>query len=222
MPTTSPNDEPIHSPTKSVGLTVCSHTGVSVRPALPSGAASIANVHIRSWQWAYAGLMPASYLDNLAPSLERRTQRWLDRLSAPASNNPTVTLVPELDNEVVAFASLDPPRDKIFTTAEMELTSLYLHLHAAGQGIGRALMDVIKNEIRHLGMHHATLWVLDTNERARRFYEREGWRVTKDVKVETVGTMDLREANTKGTENLSTEEARCEAGAAPASRRISS
>ena len=39
----------------------------------------------------------------------------------------------------------------------------------------------------------ATLWVLDTNERARRFYEAGGWRLDGADKVDTIGGVGIRE-----------------------------
>jgi ribosomal protein S18 acetylase RimI-like enzyme len=38
-----------------------------LRPAQPSDALAIARVHVRAWQHGYAGILPASYLNNLRP-----------------------------------------------------------------------------------------------------------------------------------------------------------
>jgi len=35
----------------------------------------------------------------------------------------------------------------------------------------------------------ATLWVLATNERAMRFYERQGWRSDGSVRIDRVGEL---------------------------------
>ncbi len=42
-----------------------------VRPATIDDARSIAELHIRSWQWAYKGLIPDSYLESLPTTLEQ-------------------------------------------------------------------------------------------------------------------------------------------------------
>ena len=47
-----------------------------IRSAQPSDAAGIARVHVRSWQQAYAGLMPAEYLDALEKTLTQREAGW--------------------------------------------------------------------------------------------------------------------------------------------------
>jgi ribosomal protein S18 acetylase RimI-like enzyme len=38
-----------------------------LRPAQPSDALAIARVHVRAWQQGYAGILPASYLNQLRP-----------------------------------------------------------------------------------------------------------------------------------------------------------
>ena len=42
-------------------------------------------------------------------------------------------------------------------------------------GAGPALMAAALEAMRASGFGAASLWVLDDNPRARRFYEREGW-----------------------------------------------
>jgi len=44
-----------------------------------------------------------------------------------------------------------------------------------GRGVGRGLFARATERLRNLGYVRATLWVLATNERSRRFYERAGW-----------------------------------------------
>ncbi|WP_051864524.1 GNAT family N-acetyltransferase [Streptosporangium roseum] len=64
-----------------------------------------------------------------------------------------------------------------------------------GTGVGRALMD---DALPHLGPR-AVLWVLEGNERARRFYEEAGWSaddVTRDAPMGGELTHQLRYART--------------------------
>ena len=53
---------------------------------------------------------------------------------------------------------------------------LYGHPAHQGAGIGRSLLDASTDGLRRAGWHTATLWVLETDQRARGFYERLGWR----------------------------------------------
>ncbi len=45
-----------------------------LRPAQPSDALAIARVHVRAWQHGYAGILPASYLNQLRP--EDRAEKY--------------------------------------------------------------------------------------------------------------------------------------------------
>ena len=56
-----------------------------------------------------------------------------------------------------------------------ELSHLYVHPDAIGTGMGRALFEHAKT----LRPHGFELWVFQQNERARRFYERNGCRAIR-------------------------------------------
>jgi ribosomal protein S18 acetylase RimI-like enzyme len=56
-----------------------------------------------------------------------------------------------------------------------------------GTGIGRLLMANALEQLADIGGERAVLWVLAENERARRFYDRGGWRPDGETRVEAVG-----------------------------------
>jgi ribosomal protein S18 acetylase RimI-like enzyme len=58
-----------------------------LRPAQPSDALAIARVHVRAWQHGYAGILPASYLNQLRP--EDRAEKY-DLSHADPSNPYTI------------------------------------------------------------------------------------------------------------------------------------
>jgi len=76
------------------------------------------------------------------------------------------------------LADVDDPG----TAADVE--AIYLGPRVWRQGIGRHLLEAVVQEIEDSGLTEATLWVLDTNERARRFYEAVGWQPDGATKVE--------------------------------------
>jgi GNAT superfamily N-acetyltransferase len=49
--------------------------------------------------------------------------------------------------------------------------------------VGRALHDEVLSRQRADGRTRCNLWVLEENARARRFYERLGWRENGDTRV---------------------------------------
>jgi GNAT superfamily N-acetyltransferase len=63
-----------------------------------------------------------------------------------------------------------------------EVMTFYARPEAWGTGVGRALMTRALVELREMGFTEAMLWVLDTNPRARRFYELAGWSVDGGTK----------------------------------------
>ena len=71
--------------------------------------------------------------------------------------------------------SAGPTGDDETPAGTGELFAIYLAEHAAGTGIGATLLERAERQLRDEGFSRATLWVLETNDRARRFYERHGW-----------------------------------------------
>jgi ribosomal protein S18 acetylase RimI-like enzyme len=142
---------------------------------------SIATVHVRSWKGAYPGLIPQSYLDALTP--EDRVEAWEQALAATAwpRTGTLVLLGPSPgdgadEGPITGFVSVGPTRDEDAEPDRVgEILTLYLDPSAFGSGGADLLMSAALVALRAAAYTTATLWVLDTNTRARRFYERRGW-----------------------------------------------
>ena len=161
-----------------------------VRRALPSDAASIAGIHIRSWQAAYRGQIPDTYLDQLDLQFERRTEFWRNAISNPLTNRHEVWVAG--DSPVDGFMAIGPARDMDAFTSE--LYAIYVSPDRWGQGLGKALVTCATERLTALGYSTAILWVLESNSRARRFYELSGWKVDDGTKLESLpGGIELRE-----------------------------
>jgi Sortase and related acyltransferases len=101
------------------------------------------------------------------------------RLGASAGRNLLAQekgiLVAEVDGSVAGFAGLGPTRDRDEDPATIaEIAAIYLAPEVWGAGIGSRLMMTVLETFAQAGYEQATLWVLDTNVRARRFYETKG------------------------------------------------
>ena len=162
---------------------------VEVRQARAGDAAGIAAVHVASWQHAYRGLMPAALLDSL--SVPVRTQRWAQNLDGTTAG--AATFVAELDGAVIGFASIGASRDEDADGAG-ELWALYLHHRHWGAGHGHVLHAHAVRALTATGVAEATLWVLTSNQRVRRFYERHGWAADNATKVALVSGAELAES----------------------------
>jgi GNAT superfamily N-acetyltransferase len=109
-----------------------------------------------------------------------------------ASANQGV-LVLEDDGSIVGFCHFSPTRDDEAGPATGEVTAIYLLASHWGRGGGSRLLAEAVQVLTEAGFQRATLWVLDGNERARRFYEKHGWHADGSIKLDERGTFHLRE-----------------------------
>lgn len=134
-----------------------------VRPARPEDAAA----HVRTWQAAYEHVFGAERLAAL--DTPERRGRWQRRLT----DGERVWVAEADDGRVVGFAWIGDSRDD---EDKGELYAIYVLPETWGSGAGSALMAAALAALR-ASYATAILWVLEDNPRARRFYEREGWRL---------------------------------------------
>lgn len=151
---------------------------VSVRPGTLDDVPSVASIHVRSWQRTYRGQVPHAVLEAL--DVEQRADRWRRLIAQPEH----VLLVGVLAGRVVGFSSLVPSRDGGAEPGTTELAALYVDPENVRTGVGRALMAASLDVARGRGERALTLWVLDANPVARRFYERCGLRWDGSSKLE--------------------------------------
>jgi len=91
-----------------------------------------------------------------------------------------------VDDEVVGFANVGPWRTDPADLSSGELWAMYVHPDYWDVGAGYALMRATMAHFARKGFAQAYLWVLDANNRARRFYERQGWVADDVLKEEQV------------------------------------
>ena len=165
---------------------------VQVRAATPDDASGIAYVHAASWQGAYAHVFPADALHGLDEQLARRTEQWAERLRDLDARWHTLVAISE--DEVVGFVSGGPSSDEDADAIRVgELSAIYVLPSAWGTGAGRRLMTEFVKGLRESGFEAATLWVLDDNPRARRFYEAAGWTLDGESKDDVLLETPVRE-----------------------------
>lgn len=162
---------------------------ILVRVAEIKDASQLAKIHVETWQCAYKGQIPEDYLSSL--SVEQRTKRWEEILNNPKSESKT--FVAELNNHVVGFTSIGPCKDEDMSSKTGELWSIYVDKNSMGKGVGSALMKKGLGSLKEQGYKKATLWVLTSNEKTRKWYESKGWRVEGKVKNEQSRGFDIHE-----------------------------
>ncbi|MFG2024942.1 GNAT family N-acetyltransferase [Streptomyces sp. NPDC048825] len=142
----------------------------------------VAEIRIRGWQSAYAGLIPQSYLDGLDLTAEvSRRRAHFEQAGEGVVNLVAVGAPPRplrhwgRNGEVVGWACHGPYRDGELPTKDAELYAIYVHPDRLSQGVGHALLRESKARCTDAGHDRMLLWVLKENARARRFYERAGF-----------------------------------------------
>jgi ribosomal protein S18 acetylase RimI-like enzyme len=180
---------------------------VRIRPAGPADGPPIARVRAETWRVAYAGIIPAQRLAELtAPEAVARDGVWragrsmdgvlvaeageAGGVSAPAAPGAQAS---DGGEDVIGFAAFGPERDEDYQPGQppreppehsrAELYGIYVLPSRWSTGAGRALMDGVLSLTEQAGYTDISLWVLEVNIRARRFYEKAGFRLTGESGV---------------------------------------
>jgi ribosomal protein S18 acetylase RimI-like enzyme len=152
-------------------VTGAEETGrIIVRAAIPDDAGRIAEVNVRSWQAAYAGIVPDAILTRMEAEPRRLT--WLERI---VDLGQRTLLVAALDGRVEGYVLSGPTRDHDLPDLAGEVYAIYVDPPAQRRGIGRALLDAASGELREAGFEPLVLWVLTANTLGRGFYETCRW-----------------------------------------------
>jgi GNAT superfamily N-acetyltransferase len=132
-----------------------------------------ATVLFRASAAAYTGLVPRGSLWTYEETVAS-CQRLL--------GNPTaIVLAAVSGNQWLGVSAVLVPDDG---TGDAELRRLYVIPDRWGQGLGHRLHDAALQRARRRGAVTAWLTVLEQNNRARRFYERHGWRQAESNSTE--------------------------------------
>jgi ribosomal protein S18 acetylase RimI-like enzyme len=148
---------------------------VTIRPEAPDDAEAVAGVHVRTWQAAYAGIMPDEILSwlNVGAWAQRRRE-----VGTADPDHPFTTLLAEDGDTLVGFTTVGPYRNNQdrddLDHRYGEILAMYVEPARWGTGVGHDLMAEALAELAARGWAEVRLWVLEENARARRFYERAG------------------------------------------------
>jgi ribosomal protein S18 acetylase RimI-like enzyme len=142
---------------------------LAVRTVTAEDKLAVARVHVRSWQVAYRGIFPDDYLDRLSP--EVRADRYTFGAEDPSQQR---TFVATDGTAICGFTTAGLSRDMDLGAAG-EIYAIYVDPDSWGLGAGRLLIENARSFLREMGFQESFLWVLESNERAKRFYTIDGW-----------------------------------------------
>lgn len=143
---------------------------------------AISHVYEESWKYAYKGIIPQEYLDDIPKG------NWVDYIDKQQQN----TLVLIKENTIIGTASYCKSRYSDMLGFG-EIVSIYLLPEYIGKGLGNRLLSESIKELESLGFSNIFLWVLEENYRARKFYEKNGFKPSNTYLEDNIGGKDLRE-----------------------------
>lgn len=132
-------------------------------------ADDIGYVHAASWHTAYKGIVPDEFLSNFTP--ENRSAVF--RRVIPT--RPEEFYIAYVDDKPAGMVILGGSNGSDADDLTGEIGALYFLPDYWGKGYGRRLMDFAVGRLKELGFEKVSLWVLEDNLRARRFYEKYGY-----------------------------------------------
>jgi ribosomal protein S18 acetylase RimI-like enzyme len=140
-----------------------------IRDATPADGAALARLWVRTWRWAYRGMLSDAFLAGLDEAEREREfvagmERGFHRLRIIESAGVTA-----------GFSLAGKARDPELPAQVGEMLAINLDPDFIGKGLGRRLLAATVDDLRAAGFNEAVLWVLTENARARRFYEIAGW-----------------------------------------------
>lgn len=161
-----------------------------IRVATTADSALLAALAAQTFREAYGSTDDAAEIERyVAEHFTRAKMLWV--LADP---NSTVLIVEDGDSAVgYAHARVNSKAPSCIKPERvLELSRLYLTQSVTGKGHGAALMQAIYEEARRRGAEAVWLGVYSINDRAIRFYERQGF--------ECVGTYEFTLGRTTYTD----------------------
>jgi GNAT superfamily N-acetyltransferase len=154
-----------------------------IRPARLGDAEGVVRAHERASSELFEQVV-GKPLEELMP-FEARVARFRESIGKASAE--ARILVAESEGTILGLAVCAGEPG-----GEGEVKDLHVVPDAWGTGIGTALLDAAVAALREMGAADAFLWVGEENPRARRFYEREGWRPDGTSKPSSLGPIELR------------------------------
>ena len=142
----------------------------------------ISRIYEESWKFAYQGIVPQDYLDSIPAG------RWADCLDREGVNS----IIMVENEEIIGTSSYCRSRSPEFSDFG-EIISIYLLPQYIGRGYGRQLLDAAVRELTELGFQDIFLWALAENQRARKFYDKNGFMQTEHCMEHVIGGKKLLE-----------------------------
>lgn len=131
-------------------------------------AISMSFVHANSWKKAYQGLLPDEYLNGI------KDTQWVDMLTNGLEDNTMKAWVATIEDKIIACTCVGNSRYQGYE-GQLELISIYVLPEYWSLGTGSLLINEVLEYALNNNYLEVGLWVLDGNNQAIRFYEKNGF-----------------------------------------------
>ena len=134
---------------------------MTVRRMVESDCKAIGELYTAAWKEGYKGLLPQKYLDELTP----------DKINRVIDDGSFVVL----DGERIAAHCHARAADEPEWRGWGEIHTMYTHPDYWRNGYGTAVFKRAEEWLYERGFNEVYLYVLEGNERAKRFYKAQGF-----------------------------------------------
>jgi ribosomal protein S18 acetylase RimI-like enzyme len=152
-----------------------------IRYANVGDAAILGKIHSQSWKVAYKDIVPEEILNNI--SSEKR-QKYFEKALSEGWEEDAIIFK---DDMAVGLICIGKCRDADKDNSYGEIWGIYLLPEYFNKGIGFELINWGISELTNRKYKKVSLWVLEENVHARRFYEKVGFNHDSTVKEITIG-----------------------------------
>ncbi len=143
---------------------------ISVRRATIDDLEPLASAYTAAWREGYRQLFSAAVFaqDDFD---ERRREECRETLL----DDQIDVHVAELDGHVVGYLAV------VDSDHLSAIVGMWVHPHAWGSGAGQALLATVEDQHRNIGRMNLATWLPEDSPRARRLFEKAGWRPTGEI-----------------------------------------
>ncbi len=152
------------------------NTNYNIRKATAGDEQILAHIQTESWKAAFKNIIEPEELEQ-STNLERATAMYKKLLDAKKGNG----YILEVEGKPHCIAWWDAARD-----ADMSGYAELICIHSLPdnwrKGFGSKMLVRVLQDMKKAGYAHTLLWVFDKNERAKKFYEANGFYITDKAK----------------------------------------
>ena len=161
-----------------------------IKDAIVSDAKQLAKIKVDTWKTTYKGIIPDKFLNEL--SYEKEEERFKKFLKNPGSNKFIIVYENEKTSEIISYMWFGVPKEDEDNNYDQEIYALYVLKDYQKGGIGREMINFAIERLKKTGNTSLILWTLKKNLNARSFYQKIGFRLTKE-KIKNIGGRDIDE-----------------------------